>query len=268
MLIFRWQMRRSSIIQTSVGTPDTKPNHSWTATDLRKEKLLQNDLDIPLVIFMSHSENPTSSFQTKTLIPNNSSVSLRLAHTSLYQPVLEHISTLEAHVLKVLSLTEQLIRTQVAVDVGSFELQQLCREDSFDEQQIKLLKTQRRLNRGPSFYVPPQFEAMPMSVNHYKFLSCCRTSKEVDEPLPSLRNAVDLMFASLIQFLQANNRFIRNEFVSNQSIGDVLAFHTLSYALRDMVEATTDVAKNARRIKHIDTRTLIRTEREEKIPSP
>ncbi|CAF1327224.1 unnamed protein product, partial [Rotaria sordida] len=41
---------------------------------------------------------------------------------------------------------------------------------------------------------------------------------------------------------------------------------TLSYALKDMVEATTDLAKNARRIKHIDTRTLIRAEREEKIP--
>ncbi|CAF3118506.1 unnamed protein product [Rotaria sp. Silwood2] len=74
------------------------------------------------------------------------------------------------------------------------------------------------------------------------------------------------MFASLIQFIYANNRFIRTEFVSNQSIGDVLAFHTLSYALRDMVEATTDLAKNARRIKHIHTRTLIQTEREENIP--
>ena len=74
------------------------------------------------------------------------------------------------------------------------------------------------------------------------------------------------MLASLIQFLYANNRFIRTELVSNQSIGDILAFHTLSYALKDMVEATTDLAKNARRIKHIDTRTLIRTEREEKVP--
>jgi hypothetical protein len=77
---------------------------------------------------------------------------------------------------------------------------------------------------------------------------------------------VDLMLASLIQFLYANNRFIRTEFVSNQSIGDVLAFHTLSYALKDMVEAVTNLAKNARRIKHINTRTLTRTEREEKIP--
>ncbi|CAF2913385.1 unnamed protein product [Rotaria sp. Silwood2] len=45
-----------------------------------------------------------------------------------------------------------------------------------------------------------------------------------------------------------------------------VSFHTLSYALRDMVEATTDLAKNARRIKHIHTRTLIQTEREENIP--
>ncbi|CAF2370501.1 unnamed protein product [Rotaria sp. Silwood2] len=112
----------------------------------------------------------------------------------------------------------------------------------------------------------PQFEALPLVTNYYKFFSCCNNSQEDHEPLPSLRNAVDLMFASLIQFLYANNRFIRTEFVSNQSIGDVLAFHTLSYALRDMVEATTDLAKNARRIKHIHTRTLIQTEREENIP--
>jgi hypothetical protein len=72
------------------------------------------------------------------------------------------------------------------------------------------------------------------------------------------------MFTSLVQFLYANNSFIRTEFVSNQSIGDVLAFHTLSYAFKDMVEATTNLAKNARRIKHIDTRTLTRAEREEK----
>ncbi|CAF1604796.1 unnamed protein product [Rotaria magnacalcarata] len=263
----KWQMRRTSIAQVSTGG-DSKPSHSWTTTDLRKERQLQNDLDIPLTIFMNYSTSSTTRFEQKTLVSNNSSASLRLAHTTLYQPVLEHIRTLENQIQRVLSLTEQLIKTQAAVDVGSFELQQLCREDSYDEQQIKLLKTQRRLNRGPSFYVPPQSEALPMVANHYKFLSCCRSSQEVHEPLPSLRNAVDLMFTSLIQFLHANNRFIRTEFVSSQSIGDVLTFHTLSYALRDMVEATTDLAKNARRIKHIDTRTLIRTEREEKLPSP
>ena len=72
------------------------------------------------------------------------------------------------------------------------------------------------------------------------------------------------MLASLIQFLYANNNFIRTELVSVQSIGDILAFHTLSYAMKDMVEATTELAKNARRIKHIDTRTLTRTERDER----
>lgn len=70
------------------------------------------------------------------------------------------------------------------------------------------------------------------------------------------------MFSSLIKFLYANNHFFPRESFSNQSIGDILAFHTLSYSLKDMVQATTDVAKNVRRIKHIDTRTLIRNEGE------
>ncbi|CAF3725954.1 unnamed protein product [Rotaria sp. Silwood1] len=244
---------------------ESKPSHSWTVTDLRKQQQLHNDLDIPLTIFMTYSPHSTPRFEQKTLISKNSSASLRLAHTTLYQPILEHIRTLESHIQKVLSLSEQLIEKQAVVDVGSFELQQLCREDSYDEQQIKLLKTQRTLNRGPSFYAVPPFEALPIVTHHYKFFSCCTHSQEDHEQFPSLRNAVDLMFASLIQFLYGNNRFIRTEFVSNQSIGDVLAFHTLSYALKDMVEATTDLAKNARRIKHIDTRTLTREEREEKI---
>jgi hypothetical protein len=257
-------MRRASLAQVSIG-PDTKPTPAWTMTELRKEQQLQNDLDIPLTIFMTYSPNSTPTFGQKTLVSNNSSASLRLAHTTLYRPVLEHIRTLETHIQEVISLTGQLIEKQATVDVGSLELQQLCREDSYDEQQSTLLKTQKTLNRGPSFYAAPQFEAIPMSKNHYKFFSCFDSSHEDNEPLPSLRNAVDLMLASLIQFLYANNRFIRTEFVANQSIGDVLAFHTLSYALKDMVEATTNLAKNARRIKHIDTRTLIRTEREEKI---
>ena len=75
------------------------------------------------------------------------------------------------------------------------------------------------------------------------------------------------MLNSLIQFLYANNRFIRAEVVANQSIGDLLAFQTLSYALKDLVEATTNIAKNARRIKHIDTRALTREAREERSPS-
>ncbi|CAF3118560.1 unnamed protein product [Rotaria sp. Silwood2] len=261
----KWQTRRSSYVHINNGI-DSNPSHSWTLTDIRKERELQNDLDIPLTIFMTYSTHSTPRFGQKTLISNNSSASLRLTHITLYQPVLEHIFMLENHIQKVLSLTEQLIETQAAVDVGSFELQQLCREDSYDEQQMKLLKTQRTLIRDPSCYAVPQFEALPIVTKHYNFFSCCNNSQEDHEPLPSLRNAVDLMFASLIQFLYANNRFIRTEFVSNQSIGDVLAFHTLSYALRDMVEATTDLAKNARRIKHIDTRALIRTEQEYKFP--
>jgi hypothetical protein len=233
-------------------------------TELRKEHQLQNDLDIPLTIFMNYTPNTTPAFEQRALISNNSSASLRLAHTTLYRPVLEHIRTLENHIQQVLTLTTQLIEKEATVDVGSLELQQLCREDSYDEQQFELLKTQRTLNRGPSLYAVPRFEALPMSENHYKFFSCFHNSHEDLEPLPSLRNAVDLMLASLVQFLYANNHFIRTELVSIQSIGDILAFHTLSYALKDMVEATTDLAKSARRIKHIDTRTLIRTEHEEK----
>ncbi|CAF4052789.1 unnamed protein product [Rotaria sordida] len=261
----KWQMRRTTLAHIN-NDIDSKRPRSWTAKELRKEQNLQNDIDVPLTIFMTYSPQSEPRFEQKTLISKNSIASFRLAHITLYQPILEHIRTLENHIQKVLSLSEQLIEKQAAVDVGSFELQQLCRHDSYDEQQIKLLKTQRTLNRAPSVYPVQQFEASPLVTNYYKFFSCCNNSQEDNEPLPSLRNAVDLMFTSLIQFLYANDRFIRTEFVSNQSIGDVLAFHTLSYALKDMVEATTDLAKNARRIKHIDTRTLIRAEREEKIP--
>ena len=244
---------------------EIKPSH-WTTTELRKEQKLQNDLDIPLTIFLTYSPNTSPTLEQKPLISNSSSASLRLTHTTLYRPVLEHIRTLENHILQVLSLAGQLIEKQATVDVGSLELQQLYRADSFDEQQTEVLQISKPLNRGPSLYTVPKFEALPLSTNHYKFCSCCRTTYEDQQPLPSLRNAVDQMLASLIQFLYANNRFIRAEFVANQSIGDVLAFHTLSYALKDMVEAATNLAKNARRIKHINTRALSREERHERIP--
>ena len=258
-------MRRASV--APINNPaDPKLFHSWTMKELRNEQQLQGDLDIPLTIFMSYSPHSTPKFEHKTLVSNNSSASLRLAHTILYQPILEHIRTLENHIQQVISLSAQLIEKQATVDVGSLELQQLCQDDSYDEQQFRLVKTQRTLTRGPSFYAVPQFEALPMVKNHYRFFSCWNSNEEDHQPLPSLRNAVDLMLASLVEFLYANDRFIRTEFVSNQSIGDVLAFHTLSYAIKDMVEATTNLAKNARRIKHIDTRTLVRTEREERIP--
>jgi hypothetical protein len=242
-------------------------SRAWTMTELRKEQQLQNDLDIPLTIFLTYSPNTSPTLEQKALISNNSSVSLRLVHTTLYRPVLELIRTLENQILRVISLAGQLIEKQATVDVGALELQQLYEEDSSNGPRSSSFSgPSKPLNRDPSCYVVPQFEALPMSTNHYKFCSCCPSSPEDHEPIPSLRQAVDVMFASLIQFLYANNRFIRTEFVSNQSIGDVLAFHTLSYALKDMVEATTNLAKNARRIKHINTRTLTRAEREEKLP--
>jgi hypothetical protein len=215
---------------------------------------------------MTYSPHSTPKFEHKPLIANSSSASLRLANTTLYQPVLEHFRRLESHIQQVISLTGQIIETNATVGVGSLELRELCQEDSNDEQQIGKSKTRRLLTRGPSFYAVPQSERLPAAKNHYKFFSCCQSSLENNEQLPSLRNAVDLMLASLIDFLYANNSFMRTEFVSNQSIGDVLAFHTLSYALKDMAEAATNLAKSARRIKHIDTRTLIRAEREEKVP--
>lgn len=242
---------------------DIRPSN-WTTTELRKEQKLQNDLDIPLTIFLTYSPNTSPTLEQKPMISNNSSASLRLTHTTLYRPVLEHIRTLENHILQVLSLAGQLIEKQATVDVGSLELQQLYREDSFDEQQTDDIPIKKPINRGPSLYTVPKFEALPMSTNYYKFCSCLRMTNEDEQPLPSLRSAVDQMLASLIQFLYANNRFIRTEFVANQSIGDVLAFHTLSYALKDMVEATTNLAQNARRIKHINTRTLNKDDRQER----
>ena len=229
-------------------------------TELRKQKQLQNDLDIPLTIFMTYSPRSSTKFE------NSSSTSLRISNTASYQPVLEHICTLEKHIQQVISLTRQVIEKQATVDVGSFELLQLCREDSFDEQQQEQNFQNKTLNRRSSFHPIKQFESIPIPTNHYKFFRCCHIDQQQDnQPLPSLRHAVDLMLASLIQFLYANNHFIRTELVTVQSIGDILAFHTLSYAFKDMVEATTDLAKNARRIKHIDTRTLIRMERDEKV---
>jgi hypothetical protein len=261
---FRWQVRRASAALTA-SSIDTKRSRNWTMTELRKQKQLQNDLDIPLTIFMAYSPNSSARFGKKSLVSNASSVSLRMTNIASYQPVLEHIRHLEEHIQQVISLTGQLIEKQATVDVGSFELQQLCREDSFDENSTTSLR-RKTLNRRPSFYPVAPFEAIPISTNQYRFCSCCSSARPNDvQPLPSLRNAVDLMLGSLVQFLYANNHFIRTELVSIQSIGDLLAFHTLSYAFKDMVEATTNLAKYARRIKHIDTRTLTRTDRDEKI---
>lgn len=261
-MLFRWLVRRTSLAQVANNT-DRRNERAWTMNELRQEQQLQNDLDIPLTIFMSYSPNMPPVFEQKTLITNNSSASLRLAHMTLYQPVLEHIRRLEKHVQDVLSLTGQLIEKKATVDIGSLELRQICREDSITIEH----SPRKAMERGPSFLAVSHFQPIPLVTNHYTFLSCCKPKVHEDrKPLPSLRTAVDLMFQSLIQFLYANNRFIRTEVVANQSIGDVLAFHTLSYALKDLVESTTNLAKNARRIKHIDTRTLTRKARQEKLP--
>ncbi|UJR33996.1 hypothetical protein I4U23_021411 [Adineta vaga] len=256
----KWQLRRASVVPVNANT-ETRTSHAWTMTELRKQRQLQDDLDIPLTIFMTYTPRSSSRFEKSSIISNQSLASLRITNTASYRPVLEHISTLEKHIQQVLSLTRQLLEKQATVDVGSFELQQLCREDSFDEHKKKIDET-KDFNRRSSLNPVRQFQAIELSTNHYKIFSCCHKKQQQDnQSLPSLRHAVDLMFAALIQFLYANNHFIRTELVSTQSIGDILAFHTLSYALKDMVEATTDLAKNARRIKHIDTRTLVREEK-------
>ncbi|CAF0756356.1 unnamed protein product [Adineta ricciae] len=261
----KWQVRQPNLVpmNSNNSNADMRASHAWTMTELRKQKQLQDDLDIPLTIFMTYTPRSSARFERSSIISNNSLPSLRMTNTASYQPVLQHISALEQHIQQVLTYTRQLLEEQATVDVGAFELQQLCREDSFDERAKKPNENNNH-HRRSSFKPIRQFQAIPLSTNHYKFFSCCHFSQQQDnQPLPSLRQAVDLMLAALIQFLYANNHFIRTELVSTQSIGDILAFHTLSYALKDMVEATTDLAKNARRIKHIDTRTLTYEERNE-----
>lgn len=245
-----------------------RKSRGWTSSELRKQKHVQNDLDVPLTIFMQCSSNLKVPIGKKSLISNASTVSLRVANIALYQPVLEQIRILEERIQNVIKLTGQLIEKQAMVDVGSFELQQLCREDSFETNRDSRLTKIKPLNRRPSFYPVQQFKSLQIASNYYKFCSCCSKNESNDnQPLPSLRDSVDQMFASLIDFLYANNHFIRTELQSIRSVGDLLAFHTLSYAFKDMVEATMNLAKNARRIKHIDTRTLVRTERDDnKIP--
>ncbi|CAF5005780.1 unnamed protein product, partial [Rotaria sp. Silwood1] len=255
-----WQLRRASLI--SNNNVDTRKHYAWTKAELRKQKDLQNDLDIPLTIFMTHSLRPPIEFEKQSLLTHNPSTSLRLGNAKSYQPVLQHVRTLEKYVQQVILLTKQLIEKQTTVDIGSFELQRLYREDQLDEQQKENFQI-KLSNTRASFYSVTQLEFKPITKNRYICLQCChRNQQKTDKPLPSLRRGVDLMLTSLVQFLYANNRFIRTELVSIQSIGDILAFHTLSYALKDMVEATTDLATNARRLKHIDIRTLIRAERE------
>ena len=236
----KWQVRRASSLPED-DTTQSDTIHSWTTMNLHKDKQFQNDLDVPLTIFMNYSLRSSTRSEKET--PS-------------YQPVLEHISTLEKHIQQVISLTRQLIQNQATVDVNSFELQQIYHENSSDE-----LPKKATLIRQSSI-----FPITPSAPNHLKYFPCCHIRPQnTDQPLLSLRHAVDLMFASLIQFLYANNRFIRTELISIQSIGDILAFHTLSYAFKDLVEATTDLAKNGRRIKHIDTRTLIPKDHDEKI---
>ncbi|CAF1954436.1 unnamed protein product [Rotaria magnacalcarata] len=260
----RWQLRRASVI-SSINTNDAKRYYTWTRDELRKQKQVQNDLDIPLTIFMTNDPHSRILFQKQSLRQNSSSTSLRLAYTKSYELVLQHISTLEKNIQQVILLTKQLIENQATVDVGSFELHRLCHEDLSNEEQ-KENSPINPSNCHVSLNSVTQHQSYTISKSSYNLFPCCKTNQQkVNLPLPSLRIAVDMMLVSLIEFLYANNHFIRTELVSIQSIGDILAFHTLSYSLKDMVEATTDLAKNARRIKRIDIRTLVQAENDKDI---
>ncbi|CAF3846841.1 unnamed protein product, partial [Rotaria magnacalcarata] len=259
-----WQLRRASVI-SSINTNDAKRYYTWTRDELRKQKQVQNDLDIPLTIFMTNDPHSRILFQKQSLRQNSSSTSLRLAYTKSYELVLQHISTLEKNIQQVILLTKQLIENQATVDVGSFELHRLCHEDLSNEEQ-KENSAINPSNCHVSLNSVTQHQSYTISKSSYNLFPCCKTNQQkVNLPLPSLRIAVDMMLVSLIEFLYANNHFIRTELVSIQSIGDILAFHTLSYSLKDMVEATTDLAKNARRIKRIDIRTLVQAENDKDI---
>lgn len=143
-------MRRASLIPSNVLSADPSSDH-WTIIALRKEKQLVKDLDIPLRVSMSHS--PTSSQQNR-LISNASSASLRLANITLYQPVLEQIGA-------VIRLTSQLIEKDGTVDVGTFELEHLSRDESPDDQEKIVFRARRTLHRALSFYAVPQFDRCP-----------------------------------------------------------------------------------------------------------
>lgn len=248
--ICRLQLRRTSLISIDNNT-GMKRSHTWTITELRQQKQLQDDLDVPLTIFMRYSSHSVIQLDKKSLVSNNSLTSIRLTNISSYQSVLQHISTLEKSIQQVLFLTKKLIEKQTINDIESFKLQEFHHENSLNEQEPKTIQNHS------------SFENIKITKNHCKLFSCCHNDQENHNQL--LRNAVDIMLASLIQFLYANNHFIRTKLISTHSIGDILSFHTLSYAFKDMVQATTDLAKNARRIKHIDTRTLISTEYDDKI---
>lgn len=235
----------------------------WTLDELRNQKQLQTEIDIPLTIFMTNAPNSPLLFQKNTLKPNTSSSSFRMENTKSYEPILQHISMLEKYIQEVMMLTKQLIIKQSTVDVGSFQLQGLYSEEILDKHR----KENTFLNSSTYNITMNSVTKHQLNTKTRCMLcTCCRRNQQqVNQPPPSLRRAVDIMLASLIEFLYANNRFTRTELLSIQSIGDILAFHTLSYALKDLVEATTDLAKNARRIKHIDIRTLALAEDEQSI---
>ena len=257
MFYFRWQRHRESTVLNNSVTTEKSESSRWTMKKLRKQKTLQKDIDIPVTVFMTHFRHSGIDFERQSLISADSTLSLRVVNTS---PILEHILTLEKHIQQVISLTKQLIKKKVIIDIGSFELQQLCADESYNEWQQQESPRIKTFNRLPSIVVKNSESTQNFKTKKYFF--CCHEHQQSDnQPLPSLRNAVDLMFVSLVQFLHSNSHFIRTELVSSQSIGDILAFHTLSHAFKDMVEATTNLAKNARRVKNIDTQTWVLKER-------
>ena len=144
----------------------------------------------------------------QSLLSQRSSMATRMTNIEAYKPVLEHISTLEQHIQHVISLTQQLILKKTTIDAGSFELEQLYSADLHDEQEIESSHSDT-LTRLPSYSFVKDFQAKSNTKQDYRFRYCCRRKiPKNDESLPSLRSAVDLMFAALIEFLYANKNFI------------------------------------------------------------
>ncbi|CAF3856262.1 unnamed protein product [Rotaria sp. Silwood1] len=147
-------VQEDNMTEDIVADPQETYN-TWTANDLRR---LQKDLDIPLTIFKIpgnphlKSNNLVSDHHHHQLSNSLPSIPIQTStkNTISYKPVLEHIRTLEKNIQQVLSLVEQLLRNQATVDIGTYPLEKMLREDSFDSQ---LATCEKRL----SFHLLPQY---------------------------------------------------------------------------------------------------------------
>ena len=235
-------------------------NNDWTTKQSENKKKIFKDLDVPLKLFISHTTRTQLTTSATTVNTDNSVIEGRLldqidssryfrsANLNYYRPVLECLTNLEKQILQVLNVINDLLYQKAIVDIGFDGFHQFYRNDSVQLPHAPILK------RDPSIFIPEGAEKMSRSSsNPYRCCSWCHQApKENQDSLPSLRSLVDGLIQASDEFLVANYRFIRSEFVWNQSIGDVLAFHTLSYAMKNVVQSTVILATNVRRIKHLN----------------